>query len=344
MNRLLRFAILFWILGAATALLAQEPPTLRSVDVFGTEIFSGDDVAREFKTEIASIASAFAKFPPDPDQVAPAAERIETELKSRGSFALLHFGVTFAPAPDNGLYVMIDVVETKDVSRRMPFRAAPTESLPDPAGLIAKWGEYQDKVFSLMFSGTALQISSCPVIHCLAPFSLPELAPYLPVFNDGATAHETELYDIVARDKRAERRASALFLLAHTNNPAKLLPVLTRSMKDPEDGVRNNAMRIMMQMALMDPDRDYPIQDLISALQFPGGDDRNKSAYVLAALVKSPRYRDAIQKDAVPSLLKLLRLHQVNNHDPAYQILKELSGKDYGDRDYSAWENWAASK
>jgi hypothetical protein len=344
MNRLLRFEILFWILGAASALLAQEPPTLRSVDVFGTEIFSGDDVAREFKTEIASIASAFAKWPPDPDQAAPAAERIETELKSRGSFALLHFGVTFAPAPDNGLYVMIDVVETKDVDRRMPFRTAPTENLPDPAGLIAKWDEYQDKVFSLMFSGTSLQVSSCPVIHCLAPFSLPELAPYLPVFNDGAKAHETELYDIVARDKDAERRASALFLLAHANNPTKLLPVLTRSMKDPEDGVRNNAMRIMMQMALENPDRDFPIQDLIAALQFPGGDDRNKSAYVLAALVKSPRYRDAIQKDAVPSLLKLLRLHQVNNHDPAYQILKDLSGKDYGDRDYSAWENWAASK
>jgi len=42
-------------------------------------------------------------------------------------------------------------------------------------------------------------------------------------------------------------------------------------------------------------------------------------------------------------LLKLLRLRQANNHEPAYEILKELSGKAFGDRDYKDWESWAAA-
>jgi len=319
------------------------PPTLRSVDVFGTEIITGDGVATEFKSDIASLAASLGTWPPNPEPGSAATERIETALKSRGMFAYLRVGVTYSPAPDNGLYVMVDVVEKKDAARRMPFRKQPTGDLGDPEGLIARWDEYQEKVFQLMFSGTSLVVHDCPVLHCLAPFALPELAPYLQGFNDGARAHEKELYEVVSRDKNPQHRAAALFLLAHTNNAKKLLPVLGGAIHDPDSGVRNNAMRIMMEMAAFDPNRDYPVKDLIAALEFPSADDRNKSGYVLVSLVKSSRYRSAIDKQAVPSLLKLLGLHQANNHDPAYEILKELSGKTFGDRDYKDWESWAAA-
>jgi hypothetical protein len=316
------------------------PPTLRSIDVFGTSVLTGDDVATEFKSDIDSIAAAFGTWPPNVELAGPATERIETALKSRGSFAYVHVGVTYSPAPDNGFYFMVDVVEKKDAGRRMPFRKQPTGVLADPDGLIAKWDEYQNKVFQLIFSGTSLQVNGCPVLHCLAPFSLPELAPYLSVFNDGAKTHEKELYKIVSSDRDGKHRAAALFLLAHTNNAKKLLPVLGRAIHDPDEGVRNNTMRIMMQMAASDPNLDYPIKELIAALEFPSPNDRNKSAYVLSILVKSPRYRAAIARHAVPSLLKLLRLRQANNHDPAYETLKTLSGKTFGDRDYNAWESW----
>ena len=341
-----RVAVILLIIFTGTA-GGQQPfavaPTLRSVDVFGTEIFTADDVATEFKSDIASLAASFSTWPPTADAGGAATERIETALKARGSFAYLRLGVTYSPAPDNGLYVMVDVVEKKDTSRRMPFRKQPTGDLGDPEGLIAKWDEYQDKVFQLMFAGTPLQVQDCPVLHCVAPFSIPELAPYLRAFNDGARAHEKELYEIVSRDKEPQHRAAALFLLAHTNNAKKLLPVLGDAIHDPDSGVRNNAMRIMMEMAAFDRNREYPVKDLIAALEFPSAEDRNKSAYVLVSLVKSPRYRTAIDKEAVPSLLKLLRLRQANNHDPAYEILKELSGKTFGDRDYKDWESWAAA-
>ncbi len=322
---------------------ARRPPVFRSIDVYGTDRFTGDEVAAEFKTDIDTIVKAFAVWPPNADIAGPASRDIKLQLKSRAPFAYFDLGVTFAPAPDNGLYMMIDAVEEKDAARRMPFYKAPAETLPDPGGLIAKWSEYQDKVFKLMYAGTPLKVTDCPVLHCLAPFNIPELAPYLPIFTAGAKAHEKELYAIAAHDKNPEHRAIALFVLAHTDNAAKLLPVLGHAIHDPSDIVRNNAMRIMIFMAQSDPNRDYPIVDLIAALDFPSADDRNKSGYVLVALVESPRYRSAIKAKAVPTLLKLLRLKQANNHDPAYEILKALSGESFGERDYTAWEDWAAT-
>jgi hypothetical protein len=39
----------------------------------------------------------------------------------------------------------------------------------------------------------------------------------------------------------------------------------------------------------------------------------------------------------------MLRMLKPNNHDPAYEILKLVSGESYGDRDYAAWEAWATA-
>ena len=86
---------------------------------------------------------------------------------------------------------------------------------------------------------------------------------------------------------------------------------------------------------------DAPLGDLIAALDFPTSSDRNKAGYTLAALAAQPRYRAAIRDGAVPIALRVLRLLQPNNHDPAYEILQLVSGDSYGDRDCAAWEGWA---
>jgi hypothetical protein len=171
---------------------------------------------------------------------------------------------------------------------------------------------------------------------------LPELAPYLARFNDGARRHEDALYRIAAESANAGHRANALFLLAHTNNAERLLPVLGRGIYDPSGGVRNNAMRVLMVLAQTRPELEFPIRDLIAAFDFPASSDRNKAGYTLAALAAQPKYRDVIRAEAVPTTLRVLRQQKPNNHEPAYQILTQISGETFGDRDYAAWERWAA--
>ena len=52
----------------------------------------------------------------------------------------------------------------------------------------------------------------------------------------------------------------------------------------------------------------------------------------------------AIAGIALPNLLRLLRSERPNIHEPAYEALKILSGLDYADRDYAAWDAWAAAR
>jgi len=330
---------------------AAEPVPVGSIDLYGTDAIDADAFREEFGDEIVRLAALFeaVRLGRSTDEAgldALAAElnsAIEARLSALVPLAHVEFGATTDFGPPPRIHVMVDVLEEADKARRMPFGEAPTGRFEDPGGLFALWDEYSQKVFTLAYAGAgaALQVKECPVLHCVAPFDLPELEPYLERFNTGAREHEELLYTIATQSGDASQRANALFLLAHTNDAERLLPALGRAIYDPAGGVRNNAMRVLMFLANARPELDYPVEALIAALDFPTASDRNKAGYTLAALAAQPRYRAAIRDGAVPIVLRILRLLQPNNHDPAYEILKLVSGQSYGDRDYAAWEAWA---
>ena len=103
-------------------------------------------------------------------------------------------------------------------------------------------------------------------------------------------------------------------------------------------------MRVMMYMAMEDPSLPYPIEALDAALDFPSESDRNKAAYTVRWAAEYEPHRAAIAASTLPDLLRLLQSERPNIHEPAYEALKILSGRDYGDRDYAAWDAWAASR
>jgi len=332
-------------------------PAVQSIDIYGSSVFDSAAARAEFGADILRyVALGMQAMPAGPNSTTPenAADleagmhaidtKIRTAIESRVPLAYFEIHVTLGFGPPLQANVTLDVVEKADEARRMPFRDAPTEQLDDPGGVLALWSEYEKKMFELALAGAPMQVNegNCPVLHCIAPFDLPELAPYLEPLNDGAREHEDALYAVAANS--AEQRATALFVLAHTNDAQRLAPVLGHAIYDPSGGVRNNAMRVLIFLAQRHADVDFPIRDLIVALDFPSSSDRNKAGYTVAALAGQPKYRDAIRADAVPVALRMLRLAQPNNHDPAYQILTQVSGETFGDRDYAAWERWAAGR
>ncbi len=347
-------ATAFGSLGAS----AQETTSpVDSIDSYGSSVFDSAAVRAQFGPDILRYAElGMQAMPAGPDSPEPAnaAEleasmhaieaKIRTALESRTPLAYFEISVTLGFGPPLKANVTLDVVEKLDEARRMPFRDAPTEQLDDPGGVLALWGEYEGKMFALALAGAPMQVNehNCPALHCIAPFDLPELAPYLEPLNDGARDQADALYALVANSADARQRATALFVLAHTNDAQRLAPVLGRAIYDPNGGVRNNAMRVLMFLAQRHADVDFPIHDLIVALDFPSSSDRNKAAYTVAGLAGQPKYREVIRADAVPVLLRMLELEQPNNHDPAYQILTQVSGETFGERDYAAWERWAA--
>jgi len=347
---------------AATALAslgvsAQDAvPAVRSIDIYGSSVLDSAAAQAEFGPDLlryvelgwqAGLGGPVPQNAPELEARMLAIDaKIRTALESRTPLAHFEIGVTMNFGPPQHVDITIDVVEKVDEARRMPFRTTPTQPLDDPGGVLAVWAEYQQKMYELALAGTPMLVdeSNCPALHCIAPFDLPELAPYLPRLDDGARKHEDELYAVAADSADASERATALFVLAHTNDAQRLAPVLGRAIYDPSSGVRNNAMRVLMFLAQRGADVDFPVRDLIAALDFPSSADRNKAAYTVAALAGQARYRDTVRAEAIPAALRLLKLEKANNHEPAYEILTQISGESFGDRDYAAWERWAASR
>ena len=89
---------------------------------------------------------------------------------------------------------------------------------------------------------------------------------------------------------------------------------------------------------------DLPVEKLIPLLDYPETTDRNKVSAVISGVTSNPQqlevYRTLIMEKAIPTVLKLLRLEQPNNHDFAYNILKAVSGESFAERDYAAWDAW----
>lgn len=327
---------------------------VESIDLYGSRVLENAEVQTEIEPHVLRyVAMLQQASTPNADLAALEAtalasrDRIIELLNARVPLIFVEISViaNTAPPPPH-MNATVDVVEKADEAQRMPFRAAPTGELSDPDGLLAAWDEYVTKMFELALAGRPMGITGteCPVLHCIAPLDVPELASYVARFDQGAREHEDALYVIAAESANARHRANALFTLAHTNDADRLLPVLGRAIFDPAEAVRNNAMRVLMYMAQADAERDFPVDDLLRAFDFPMTSDRNKSGWTLVELAKSPRYRDRIRAEAVPIALRLLRLEQPINHEPAYELLKLLSGEKFDERDYAAWERWAASR
>jgi hypothetical protein len=340
-----RLACLTWIaclLGVLWRPAAAEDLAIEAVDLYGTARLDADAIWKTLRPDFDELARLISAG--DRPRIQEQKALIAGKLKVQGPFAYVALAPIIYYEPTRKLYVTIDVVEQADATRRMPFRAPPTRVRADPEGLLAAWYEYESQVGALASKRELPQAKGCPppVLHCLSSFDHPQLQPYLDRFNAGARKYKALLRDIATDDVDAKHRAAALYLLAHADDVPLVLPLLGRSIFDPDEMVRNAGMRMLAGMSLAGKDVDYPIRDIIAALDFPATTDRNKAGAVLSGLVQFPRYRDAIVKQALPTVLQLLKLQQPNNHGFAWEILKKASGKDYGERDYTAWEAWAA--
>jgi hypothetical protein len=181
---------------------------------------------------------------------------------------------------------------------------------------------------------------TCPAWHCTHGFENSKLAPFLEKFNKLVPPNENKLARILKEDSRPQYRGNAAFLLAHIKNGRAVANYVLGSVGDPSEMVRNNAVRVLGEIAMKHTEIDIPVEPILKVLNFPATTDRNKAGYVLSSLSQKPMNMKPIIQSGGFILFEMLKLKQPNNHDPAYLILKNVSGQNFGERDYHAWENW----
>ena len=208
---------------------------VESIDVYGSAVLDSAAIRSEFEADILRYVATMDRIRlpnADFDEIGKTSlgirDKLRASLEQRVPLAYLEIAVlTNSAPPPPHINVTIDVVEKADEARRMPFHAAPTRELADPGGLLAAWNELTATWVDLLRSGrqdVTVTAAECPVLHCLAPFTLPEFAPYLERFNVGAREHADALYAVAAESGLDNQRANALLVLAHANDAARLFP------------------------------------------------------------------------------------------------------------------------
>lgn len=330
--------------GAPPLLGAQtEGPAWRfgGVDVYGTDDISVEQFSARFGERAHALFQAIQAR--DDDALDSLRSSMGPEIRSLTEVAWIDMALVYSPG-DTTAYMTFDIVERSDSARRLDFAQEPQGQVEDPGGLLATWLAYeQDLLGRLMRAQQVAQPTSesCPVLHCLAAFGAdPTVAEAEERFLEGVPEHLDALLRVLREDADAEDRAAATYLLAHAPEPRAVVPALVQAMRDPSSLVRNNAMRVLGMALLFRRPIDVPLEPVLRAIDLPETTGRNKALLVLQGLAQRPELRPRIAREAGPTLLRLLHLTQPNNHDPAWQILRAVSGEEHGERDYAAWEAW----
>lgn len=321
------------------------------VDLYGASPSASDRIIKHFVRQVREIESELtAEFassmdgnirnPKRVEQLLQKKARLVNAIKRTGHFLFADLQTVSYPG-DNDIYTTIEVVE-KNQPERLQY-VHPKHPIKSVAhdDLINTMIVYQSIAMKLMMTGQLdLHDNSCPVYHCTVPFKHPKLKPYLALFNEGAVHQKQEIIQALNHDPDPERRAAAAFLIGHFNNPQDIMSLLSPHVNDEDEGVRNNVLRVMGETVARAHITTFDATPFLSLLDSPSVTDRNKSLLVLLTAADSSAGKKQIIQQGQARFIALLRLKQPNNHGMAYAILKKISGRDFSETDFTAWEQW----
>ncbi len=271
--------------------------------------------------------------------------KLTKKIKEKFGFAVVEWSIVeYFEGETRPLYITLDVVEAAEVAARMPFLPQPTGEFKDPDGLIKAWNEYQDIAIELVETGEIEpEADECVAFHCPFGHSAPRLKRFEKPFVDGVKKNAKALIEIQTSDKRGDWRAAATYLLAYLKDGKKVISLMVDRIKDSDVEVRNNALRVLGDIAEFHTELIIPVQPVLEALRFPRVSDRSKALYVayLTAL-SSQDARNQILKKWVPELLTILECKQVDHKELSQGILRKISGKEYASNDITSWKSWYA--
>lgn len=328
------------------AVIAETPKNAPCyvLDTFGSSRIAEEEIRSKFGEAIDELVRAWN------EQDKPKYDALDAEIQHAimQSYGFAYAKVSLITYFDNPSCpsLTIDVVEPRDQKRRMPFKKTPTGRYGDLDGLFKKWDEYVAAGFDLMQKGELSEkdFYPCRQFHCVWGHRHPRLAAYEKIFEDEVAAHQQKIAQIYLDDANPDKRANAAFLLAYMRDIHQLMAILQQGFTDSNFNVRNNSLRILIYIAKDHPEIQLPIDQILTALDYPDTTDRNKAAAILFMVADNPETRARYQTQlnlAIPILLEMLALKQRNNHEYAFLILKLLSGRDFGEYDLPAWKEWA---
>jgi HEAT repeat protein len=130
-----------------------------------------------------------------------------------------------------------------------------------------------------------------------------------------------------------EQRQIAAELLGYAPNKRDVVPDLVEAVRDPDEGVRNNATRALWAIAVLGqrkPELGIRIDatPFITMLNSLVWSDRNKAAAVLSALTagRATPVLARLRRQALPALVEMARWKSAGHAQAPFILLGRLAG------------------
>lgn len=149
--------------------------------------------------------------------------------------------------------------------------------------------------------------------------------------RDYAQHHTRDLIVVARKSADAEHRTFAAFALGYARHNAEQTRALAYSSLDPDDGVRNAALRALSVMLMGEPEmaRLVPVGPFVGLLKSGRWTDRNKASVLLSLITldRDPKKLAALRTRALSQLKEIARWPRGHN-TPALQMLGRIAGFD----------------
>lgn len=158
----------------------------------------------------------------------------------------------------------------------------------------------------------------------------PELRATELQIREFALANEALLRSVLSSSSDTEHRAIAAEFLGYANVSARQITDLTEAARDPDEGVRNNAVRALGVIASSSQQRASMIlpNPFIALLKSDKWFDRNKGAWLLVNLTASrdPKLLKQLRKEAMEALVEMARWQFAGHASLARRLLGRIAG------------------
>ncbi len=160
-----------------------------------------------------------------------------------------------------------------------------------------------------------------------------------------AEKHEAILREVLRTSVDEVERAMAAYVIAYVPKKATIVNDLQYALQDPDDGVRNNAMRSLLGLTILSeksPELGLKVSPtwFVEQLNSLVWSDRNKAATALLTLTekREPGLLEMLRERAVDSLIDMARWRHLSHALPGYILLGRMAGIEET-RLQSAWSD-----
>jgi len=305
-------ALAFLLAGLATSVTTAQAPPIAIVDWYGMQ-----EVSRP------KLQQALAIEPGDPLPEQPA--EAEARLEAVPGVADARLSAVCCEGGGTILYVGIREAGQTALS----FGAAPSGAARLPEEVKEAGAAFEKALMAAVQRGEVGEDDSLghALVHDPAARAIQES------FIDLADRYRDQLREVLQDAADAEQRALAAQVLAYATDKPAVVPDLVHALKDPDPGVRNNAMRalaLMGKYARRAPEAGIhvplrPFIDLLSSIIWT---DRNKASFALLSLA-GPDDAEALatlRKEALQPLVEMARWQSPGHALPGLVLLGRIAG------------------